>query len=113
MGEFQMANRSILVAVALAVLVSGVSTSSSFARSSGANGAAAAGAAPGGTSGGGGSSPAIAAQDRVPPHHIFVVRTVQKPQRCGSEADMNGFYDPDWQAYMIKCRSNVDAVDNF
>ena len=90
-----MMNRSIVAAVAIAVLASSFSVSPGFARTGGANGAAGAAAAgPGGNGG-----PARAFFYTEPPPRIYLPRiAIDSKKRCGQAFEARAAYDYDDQA---------------
>jgi hypothetical protein len=99
-----MSNRSLIVAVAIAVLVSGVSASPGLAR--GANGGAAAGAA-----GSGGPVRTLVAipQSETPPRVVHPIRiTVDHKIRCGKDFEQRAAYDFDEQMLAVKCNPTTD-----
>jgi|SRR5580693_9513437 hypothetical protein len=92
-----MMNRSIIAAVAIAVLASSFSVSPGFARTGGANGASAGtGAAAAGPGGNGGP---VQVYDRVPPrHYLPYIAIDSKKFRCGQQFEGRAAYDFDDQS---------------
>ena len=89
-----MMNRSIIAAVAIAVLASSLSASPSFARTGGGNGGAGASAGGAGSSGG-----PVQNFDRVPPpHYVPVIAIDTKKFLCGQQFEGRAAYDFDDQS---------------
>jgi hypothetical protein len=98
-----MTNRSIVLAIALAMLVSGGSTSSSFAKGAGAAAGAGAGAAAGAAGAGssGGSAGPIRVYTKEPSQKSHVI-DVKSQARCGGNVGQ--------QASATKCKPEDDAA---
>ena len=110
-----MANRSVLVVMTFAILVSGIAASPTFARSAGgAAGAAggasgAAGSASGGGSGGNGGSNLSAVLYPVRPPHRAEVAVLQS-HGCWARADDEGLTGWERLSFVRLCRFDAEAT---
>jgi hypothetical protein len=94
-----MMNRSIIAAVAIAVLASSFSVSPGFARGANGGAAGAAGAAAGSAGNGG---PPIQVYDRVPPRHeVPQIAIDSRKYRCGQQFEQRAAYDFDDQSNLF------------